>query len=344
VRHDAAAVNVLVTGATSGLGRNAGEWLLAEGHSVCATGRDLAAGKALAALGAEFVPLDLALASPAECAALLDDIDTVWHCAAKSSPWGDYASFYAANVAATEKLASAAGQRGIPRFVHISTPSIYFDFADHYEVDESYRAARFVNHYAATKYAAEQCIAALVEHHPTTTYVILRPRALFGPHDRVILPRLLQQMQRDRGALRLPGGGQAVLDLTFVLNVVHAMQLASTRPLTSGAIYNISNHEPGRLADILERLLKGEMGLAYRLQAVPYALLHRLAGAMEIGARFTGREPMLTRYSVGAVNFSMTLSNARAIAELGYTPRYTMDEGIRQTAAWLKAQERPEHG
>lgn len=337
-------MNILVTGATSGLGRNAAEWLLDAGHRVRATGRDQHSGNALAALGAEFVPLDLALASPAECAALLDDIDTVWHCAAKSSPWGDYADFYAANVAATDKLASAAGQRGIRRFVHISTPSIYFDFADHFNIDESYRAQHFVNHYAATKYEAEQRIAELVRRHPETSYVILRPRALFGPHDRVILPRLLQQMQRDHGVLRLPGGGQAVLDLTFVLNVVHAMHLASTQPLASGATYNIGNHQPGRLADILERLLKSEMGLDYRLQAVPYKLLYAVAGAMEIAARCTGREPMLTRYSVGAVNFSMTLDNRRAIAELGYTPRYTMDQGIRQTAAWLKAQDRPTDG
>lgn len=337
-------MNFLVTGATSGLGRNAAEWLLGAGHRVRATGRDRQAGAELAALGAEFVPLDLALTSPAECAALLDGIDTVWHCAAKSSPWGDYAGFYAANVAATEKLAGAAGQAGIRRFVQISTPSVYFDFADHFEIDESYRAERFVNHYAATKYEAEQRIADLVRRHPDTCYVVLRPRALFGPHDRVILPRLLQQMRRDGGVLRLPGGGQAVLDLTFVLNVVHAMHLASIQPLVSGAIYNIGNHEPGRLADILERLLGQEMGLAYRLQAVPWPLLRAVAGGMEFAARFTGREPMLTRYSVGAVNFSMTLSNARAIAELGYTPRYSMAEGIRRTAAWLKAQEKPAHG
>jgi nucleoside-diphosphate-sugar epimerase len=167
--------------------------------------------------------------------------------------------------------------------------------------------------------------------------VILRPRALFGPHDRVILPRLLRQMQRDHGVLRLPGGGNARLDLTFVLNVVHAMHLASTHPhMTSGAIYNISNHEPGRLADILERLLKQEMGLEYRLQIVPYKLLYMLAGGLEMVAHLTTKEPMFTRYSVGAVNFDMTLSNVRAIAELGYTPHYSMDEGIRLTAAWFR--------
>lgn len=337
-------MNVLVTGATSGLGRNAAEWLLGEGYRVRATGRDEVAGAALRQRGGEFVPLDLACASTAEISPLLDGIDAVWHCAAKSSPWGDQASFHAANVAATEKLASIAGQRGIRRFVHISTPSIYFDFAHREDVDESYRAKRFVNHYAATKYEAEQLLARLVPEHPATCYVILRPRALFGPHDRVILPRLLRQMRHDRGVLRLPGGGRARLDLTFVLNVVHAMHLATTQSLASGAIYNISNHEPGRLADILERLLKQEMGLDCRLQAVPYRLLDALAGGLELAARWTGREPALTRYGVGAVNFSMTLCNARAIAELGYTPRYTMDEGIRLTAAWLRAQQDSEHG
>jgi len=49
----------LVTGATSGLGRNAVEWLLAEGHQVHATGRDKHIGKQLIALGACFTALDL---------------------------------------------------------------------------------------------------------------------------------------------------------------------------------------------------------------------------------------------------------------------------------------------
>jgi nucleoside-diphosphate-sugar epimerase len=332
-------VKVLVTGATSGLGRNAAQGLLDAGYQVRATGRDKQAGDELRQLGAEFSPLDLTQATAEQCRQLMVGCDWVWHCAAKSSPWGSKAEFYQANVVASEKLAEAAGACGVQRFIHISTPAIYFDFKPHQDVEEGYRARRFANHYAASKYAAEQRLLGAVPRYPQTTYVILRPRGLFGPHDRVIVPRLLQQLDRDRGVLRLPGGGKARLDLTFVLNVVHAMDLASRQPhLPSGAVYNITNHQPQRLADMLDALLRQQMGVDYRLQSVPYPLLSVLAGGLELLARFTGKEPLLTRYSVAAVYFDMTLSPTRAIEELGYLPRYSMQEGIRLTAEWLKQQ------
>ncbi len=83
----------LVTGATSGLGRNAVEALLAQGCDVRATGRDENAGAELTALGAQFVPLELAQADDARCDALMQGCDVVWHCAAKSSPWGSAQRF-----------------------------------------------------------------------------------------------------------------------------------------------------------------------------------------------------------------------------------------------------------
>lgn len=81
-------MRVLVSGATSGLGRNAAEWLLEGGHQVRATGRDELAGEALRQLGAEFYSLDLAQATPQQCRELVTDCEWVWHCAAKSSPLG----------------------------------------------------------------------------------------------------------------------------------------------------------------------------------------------------------------------------------------------------------------
>ncbi len=326
-------MKIVVTGAASGLGRNATEWLLAKGHQVIATGRDLYQGKVLAQSGAEFRFIDLDFATQAECLSLLEGCDAVWHCAAKSSPWGSESAFMLTNTQVTDRLAAAAGLAGVPRFVHISTPAIYFDFTHRSDIDESFRARRFANHYAKSKFLAEGYIRQRQQQFPRTRFTILRPRGLFGPHDRVILPRVLQQIRQQKGVLRLPRGGDALLDLTFTLNVVEAMWLATVQEiLPAGAAYNISNHQPQPLNLMLNQLLGEQLGIDFMIKPVAYPALYSLAAGMETLALFTRKEPMLTRYSVGAVNYDMTLSQTRAVTELKYQPVYSLAEGIALTA------------
>lgn len=329
---------VLVTGATGGLGRNAVEALLAQGAQVRATGRNAVAGAALQGAGAQFEPLDLATATDAQWQALLQDIDVVWHCAALSSPWGRRQDFVAANVTLTARLLQAAGDAGVQRFVHISTPAIYFDFTDHLNIAESFRPQRYVNDYAATKAEAEACVQQAVLQYPHMRCIILRPRAIFGPHDQVLLPRLRQSMRGRAGYLPLPHAGQVTLDLTYVGNVVQAMQRATTvRVLTSGAVFNITNHAPAVLGDVLTQLFAHQLQLPLHIVRVPYPLLAGAATLMQAWSRVSHKEPLLTPYSVGAIHFDMTLDNTQALNVLGYQPVVDMQEGIRRTADWWRA-------
>lgn len=330
-------MKVLVTGATSGLGRNAAQWLIDQGHDVLATGRNVHAGAALQKQGAVFVPMDLAQTSSQEMGSLMQGVDWVWHCAALSSPWGRRHDFYTSNTQVTNDLAVAAGQVGVARFVHISTPSIYFDFQNQKNIPETFCAARFANAYAWSKAKAEQAILVAQKNFLQTQYIMLRPRGIFGPHDRVILPRVIDQIQRGRGVLKLPRGGAVILDLTFVHNVVHAMVLASTRDgLPAGAAYNITNHEPEALAGMLTQLFRNELGVDFTIKALPYMLFYGVAGVMEMASKYRGKEPLLTRYTAGALNYDMTLSSHKARTELGYEPIYSLAQGFRQTAVWLK--------
>jgi len=332
---------VLVTGATGGLGRNAVEALLERGVEVRATGRNLAAGRALAATGAEFVPLDLAATgetSAAGLAALVRHVDAVWHCAALSSPWGRAADFTAANVTATRRLLQAAGRAGVARFVHISTPALYFNYCAQLGIQESFRPAVYVNDYARTKAEAEACVQDAVAAYPHMHCSILRPRAIFGPHDQVLLPRIARVLRQRDGRLPLPHGGCVTLDLTYAGNVVQAMWLATTvQGLPSGGAFNITNQEPVLLRDVLAALFADRLRRPFRIASVPYPVLAMAARGMEALARFTHKEPALTAYGVGALAFDMTLDNSRARQLLGYVPAVSLSAALDHTATWMRA-------
>ena len=328
-------MKVLVTGASSGLGRNAVEFLRNKGISVRATGRNAAMGPLLQKMGAEFVHADLTSLVSSQAKVLLADVDTLWHCSGMISPWGSEQEFELANVRATRRLGEWATAYGVENFVHLSSPAIYFDFHHHRNIKEDFRPNRFANSFARSKAAAEQVITTLALSNPQTHFTILRPQGVFGPHDNVLLPRLLQMLKYG-GTLMLPRGGEALVDMTYVENAVHAMWLATqTQNTESGRAFNITNQQPRPLRTMVEHLMDA-LEMNYRIRSVPYPLLDMMARGMEKISKNSHKEPVLTHYSVAKLNFDLTLDTQRAQDELGYRPPISLDQGIIRTANWLR--------
>jgi 2-alkyl-3-oxoalkanoate reductase len=325
-------VRVLVTGATGFLGRRVAERFAADGHAVTASGRNRETGAALRREGVAFAAAELGDAEAID--ALVAGADAVVHCGGLSSVWGTARAFAAANVGGTRNVASAALRHGA-RLVHISTPSIYFDFTDRFDVREDAPLPRVpANGYAASKRAAE----ALVRRAGAAGLdaIVLRPRAIFGPRDTALLPRLARIARG--GRLPLIDGGRALADLTYVDNVVDAVDAALHVPPARGVrTYNLTNGEPRPLRALFGRIA-GALELNARLVDVPYALAYAAAAAMECAAALRpGRpEPRLTRYTVGVLGRSQTLDIGAARRELGYAPRVSLDEAIERTAAWWR--------
>lgn len=226
---------------------------------------------------------------------------------------------------------------GVRNFIHISSPSLYFDYHHHRDIQEDFRPARFACEFARSKAAGEEVIDLLAQSNPHTRFTVLRPQSLFGPHDKVFIPRLAQMMHH-YGSVLLPRGGDALVDMTYYENAVHAMWLASQPEcdkLVSGRAYNITNGEPCTLRSIVQRLID-ELKIDCRIRSVPYPMLDMIARSMERFGSKSAKEPALTHYGVSKLNFDFTLDISRAENELGYKPIVSLDEGIVRTAAWLR--------
>lgn len=314
----------LVTGATGGLGRVLAGMLHAAGRPVIATGRNPAIGAELAGTGIRFVAADLAR-DP--LAPLLDGVETVFHLAARSAPWGPRAAFEADNVVATQRLLDAARAAGCRRFVFASTPSIYTRAIDQFGLNEaSPLPARAPNAYAATKYAAEQAVLAAANDGFTT--VALRPRAIIGPHDSALLPRLLRAA--DKGVLPLPGGGRALIEPTDARDTACGFLAAEAAgAAVRGRAFNLSGGTALPVA-ALARHVFARLNRKVRIVAVPRRLARVAAHAAErVARRLPGQpEPVLTGYGATVLGWSQTFDLAAARAALGWAPRHAPLDSI----------------
>lgn len=329
---------VLVTGATGFLGGAVARRLAQQGRRVLATGRRQDVG---AELIGEGVPFRAArLEDPGDVAALFDvreagaAIRAVVHCAALSAPWGPRAEFEAANVTATESLVQASLAACVERFVHVSTPALYFDGTDRQDVREDAPLPRPQNHYTRTKLDAERIVDRGVA--AGLGAVTLRPRALFGPGDTTIFPRLLRAMER--GRLPVIGTGRNRVDLTYIDNAALAVERAlDAADHVVGRKYNITNGEPVALWPLLERLAR-ELGFTPPSRRMGRRTARVVAHTLELlhGAFAPRREPLLTRYTVGLLAADTTLDITAARLDLGYRPSVSIEEGVARFLASRK--------
>lgn len=162
----------------------------------------------------------------------LTGADLIVHCAAAV---GDpapgsraEAAMHAVNVAGTERLLRAAGGRPV---VWVSSASVYDPRRARGLVGEDHPRAGHLNAYGRTKAAGEALALA-------AGAVVLRPRAVYGPGDTQLLPRLLSRVRA--GTLLLPGP-DVRLSLTAVENLADACLAAARWP--PGA-YNVADAEP----------------------------------------------------------------------------------------------------
>lgn len=329
---DSQRMKILVTGATG----FTGGWVLKTlgekfgATRVWGTGRNPDRARLLREQGYQLITGDLTDAGFVQ--EKLQRFTHIVHCAALSSPFGAYHAFYANNVQSTRNLLNGIGS--VQKIVHISTPSLYFNFADRFNVRENDPLPkRFVNHYTATKYLAEQAVL----QHPERQAIVLRPRAIVGAGDTVIMPRLLRAYET--GRLKIIGDGRNICDFTSVRNLAHAVCLAlDAGPEANGKIFNITDGEPRPLWPLIGHTL-GKLGFDTELSSIPYPVVYAVAAAGEFYSLLVSKkEPVLTRYGIGVLKYSLTMDISAARHILRYTPVITTEQSIDEFVKYYKGE------
>jgi nucleoside-diphosphate-sugar epimerase len=260
--------------------------------------------------------------------ALLNGIDTVIHLAARvHAPVKgdeDIDSYIKLNRMATHRLATEAAERGVRRFVFLSTIKVNCEKTaglDHglFQRFTENDPPRLVGPYAISKYEAEQSLIELCRR-TGMEYVILRPPLIYGPRVKSNFLRLLNSVSR---GMPLPLGSlNNRRSLIYVENLSHAIYLCIESKAAADQVYLISDYDMS-VPDLIREMARC-LGRPPRLFPVPITLL-KLAGTLP-----------RCRDIIDRLTESLLIDNTKITHQLGWTPPVELHEGIMRTVAWYQ--------
>jgi nucleoside-diphosphate-sugar epimerase len=313
----------LVTGSSGFVGSALVARLVREGRSVRVLARSSEEADALRAEPAVEAHV-ASLGDPNAIANAADGVDVLYHCAAENSRTVPHRALSWINVAGTENVLNAARAAGVRRVVHVSCADVTLINGDRMNWKETRQLEeRPLDAVCRTKQLAEEI--ALAGGGGVLEVVALRPAWVWGPGDRRTLPALCREASR--GGVSLCGSGDNLVPTTYIENLVDALWLAASVPGIGGCAFHVVD------ADTLDaREFLGQLCTAAGLPA-PTRAVYPLA---YLAAWFRERAGLrgLCRADVVRRGRSSLFDVVAATRELGYTPRITVEEGMKAVAAW----------
>jgi NAD dependent epimerase/dehydratase len=237
--------------------------------------------------------------------------DVVFHLAALVAiPYSYVAprSYFRTNVAGTLNVMEAARAVGVERVIHTSTSETY-GTALYVPIDEKH-PLQAQSPYAASKIAGDKVAESYYLSFGVPASVI-RPFNTYGPRQsaRAIIPTIvsqaLTQQEIQLGALN------PVRDLLFVRDTVQGFLKIAERPRATGEVVNIGHGEGITIGDLAATILE---------------LMHCQKSVVPDPGRL--RPPK-------SEVLTLVCDNAKARSLLGWTPRYTLREGLAETIEFI---------
>jgi predicted dehydrogenase/nucleoside-diphosphate-sugar epimerase len=340
---------VLVTGASGFIGGRLAEVLYLTGrYRVKAAINRWASAARIGRFPVDIVQMDLM--NPDAIADALQGVTRVVHCAKGT---------YEVTVKGTQNLLEAALEKGVRRFVHLSTTEVYGDVAGRIREDAPLQYTG--NEYNRMKVDAEKiCRDYLQKGLPIA---VLRPSIVYGPFSKNWTLHLAGLMLEGKWGI-LDGIGEGICNLVYVDDLIEAALLALDNERAVGEAFNIVGTDVITWNQYFNRYneslglppLKTILAPRANLKTIlmqPVRILggfarDHLMGPLKILAenfKFADKMMRKTEFALKATPAPDELRlygkqayfcAEKSAALLGFHPATNVNEGLHITAAWLK--------
>ena len=257
----------------------------------------------------------------------------VVHGAALVYAGADWSSIRGVNVDATRSVLTAAARAGVEHALHVSSVAVYGtvdgDVSEDAPVDTPLPADDL---YARSKRLAE-IEARAVEAEHGLPVAIVRPSAVYGEHDRLLIPALTDILRRR--VVPVFGPGDNTLPVVYAGNVATAMlRMLEEAGGSSEATYDVGLDHPLTQRALFQGLADGS-GLAPRLVTVPAGVVRAGVSVLSrLGVRTPGARHLplerVARLALGENPYP----SRRVRERLGWAPEHRHEEALARSGRW----------
>jgi nucleoside-diphosphate-sugar epimerase len=324
-------MRILVTGGTGFSGKALVRRLLDQGHAVVAL--DYKEGlktRELREWGAEVI---LGSVTDAEVVRRsMRGVEVVHHLAAAFREMNVPDSHYwNVNVQGTRNVLEAALAEGVRKLVYCSTCGVHGNIDRPPGGEDA--PIQPADYYQRTKYEAEPVVQEF--HRRGLPSVILRPAAIYGPGDP---ERFLMIYRRvARGSFPMFGDGKTLYHPLYIDNLVDAFVLAMADGAGDGEAYLIADEEYLGIEELVRRVGRS-LGVEVKVPHYPVWPVVAAGHVVEKACRPFGITPPIFPRRVDWYRQNRAFRIDKAKRDLGYAPRVGIDEGLRRTAEWYRAE------
>jgi len=324
-------MKILVTGGTGFTGKALVKRLLDDGHEVVAL--DYKEGlktEELRQWGARVVIGSVTDKQVIE--ECMQGVDVVQHLAAafrELDVSNEY--YYDVNVGGTLNALEAAERHGVKKFIYCSTCGVHGN-VDHPPADEN-APINAADYYQQTKYEAEPHV--LEYHRRGMNTTILRPAAIYGPGDHERFFMIFRRVQK--GTFPMFGSGRTLYHPLYIDNLVDAHVKAMDENKGNGEAYLIADEHYLSIEELVRAVARA-LDVEVKIPHYPITPLIIAGHVFEKACKPFHITPPIFPRRVDWYRQNRAFDISKAKRDLGYDPSVGLDEGLKRTAEWYKAE------